>query len=368
MNEPAALQRDMRKAVAEEFRDPEAAAVSLFDALEAGMITEMSFDEFASASAATSQDMQNLFTCIEYMRYMEGEKHLLFFTQDGLFFPKGRTEGYSGVAQVANDARVALDTFQTGGLYTPPAIPRTQIGAAGMVRTQPNPGGWIPDRTYAVQSMREVSRLTGGRASVFEDVSKALDRINEITRVQYLLGYYPQDDRWDGGYRRIEVKVNRPGLKVSFRHGYYARDTLRPYDKEEFLAYSRISAAAFHERNLDDLPFQVGTESTVGPGGQEQIRVDLQIDPSRIEFRQANDRHTARLRIVLFWANSKGEFLGEDWKNVDFRLMEDSYQRYLVSGIPFSISVPLLGPKQILKVIVYDAGGDRVGSRLIKMR
>ena len=57
--------------------------------------------------------MQNIYTCIRYMRFMPGEKHLLFFTPDGLFFP--RLEYDNGLAAYANDARVAIDTFQTGG-------------------------------------------------------------------------------------------------------------------------------------------------------------------------------------------------------------------------------------------------------------
>ncbi len=212
------------------------------------------------------------------------------------------------------------------------------------------------------------SQLTGGRTAIQEDIGKALTRINEITRVAYLLGYYPRDDRWDGEYRSISVKVNRPGLKVSFRQGYYARDTLQPFDREEFLAYSRISAAASHERDLGDIPFQISTEKVVDAGGQPLIWVNLRIDPARIEFKQVNGRHTGRLRVVLFYADGKGNFLGEDWKNVDFRLLEDTYRSYMALAVPFSLSIPLLDPKQIVKVIVFDMQGSRVGSRLVRMR
>jgi len=62
----------------------------------------------------------------------------------------------------------------------------------------------------------------------------------------------------------------------------------------------------------------------------------------------------------------KGDFLGEDWKVVDLRLQEDTYRQYVESGIPCSIFVPLIQPNQWLKVIVYDPGGDKVGSKLIR--
>ncbi|MBZ5495791.1 MAG: hypothetical protein LAP85_05270 [Acidobacteriia bacterium] len=60
-----------------------------------------------------------------------------------------------------------------------------------------------------------MSQQTGGRSAVYEDIGKALARTEGATRVEYLLGYYPRDDNWDGKYRHIEVKVDRPGVKVS---------------------------------------------------------------------------------------------------------------------------------------------------------
>ncbi len=35
-----------------------------------------------------------------------------------------------------------------------------------------------------------------------------------------MLGYYPKNDRRDGGFRRIEVKMKKPGLEVHARRGY----------------------------------------------------------------------------------------------------------------------------------------------------
>jgi len=40
------------------------------------------------------------------------------------------------------------------------------------------------------------------------------------------------------------------------------------------------------------------------------------------------------------------------------------YQLVMKSGIPFSTLMPLIRFNQRLKVIVYDPGTDRVGSRL----
>jgi len=41
-----------------------------------------------------------------------------------------------------------------------------------------------------------------------------------VARNQYTLGYYTQTTLADN-YRDIEVRVDRPGLVVTAKHGYY---------------------------------------------------------------------------------------------------------------------------------------------------
>ena len=46
--------------------------------------------------------------------------------------------------------------------------------------------------------------------------------IEDELRSQYAIGYVPIDQEHDGKYRKLEVKVDKKGLKVSVRRGYYA--------------------------------------------------------------------------------------------------------------------------------------------------
>lgn len=246
-----AAETSMRQAEAAENSDQVMQSLMTFDTLQADAITlSLPFDEFAPRAAGSFQDMQNLYTCIEYLRYMAGEKHLLFLTAEGLISPSGREDEEQHIAAAANDARVAIDTFHGGGVFPDADRYPNKGNTVSLANPVPPPpesqASW--SRTFMISALRDVSELTGGRAAVYRDIGEALDRVNETTRAEYLLGYYPQDEAWDGQYRQIDVKVNRPGLKVSFRHGYYARDTLQPYDLLQFLAYNRMQSAGAYER------------------------------------------------------------------------------------------------------------------------
>lgn len=54
------------------------------------------------------------------------------------------------------------------------------------------------------------------------DLDHAFRDIAEEARAYYLLGYTPRNDRADGRFRRIEVRVSRKGLKARARKGYFA--------------------------------------------------------------------------------------------------------------------------------------------------
>jgi Ca-activated chloride channel family protein len=77
--------------------------------------------------------------------------------------------------------------------------------------------------------IQQLAETTGGQAffpSVLEDLDVKYARVLAEIKAQYTLGYLSTNARTDGSWRKVEVKVRRPGLKVRSRRGYYA-----PYRK-----------------------------------------------------------------------------------------------------------------------------------------
>ena len=76
------------------------------------------------------------------------------------------------------------------------------------------------------EGMVRIANETGGLAFLPDriiDLDKVFSHIAAELRAQYLLGYYPTDERNDGSFRRISLRVrNQPELRIRTRQGYYS--------------------------------------------------------------------------------------------------------------------------------------------------
>jgi len=235
-----------------------------------------------------------------------------------------------------------------------------------------------------------IARETGGevlKLGTEEKLVGALDKAIMNLRMGYTLGFAPAGAKKDEGFHKLVVKLKPakpcPGCAVQARSGYYAGlpaslrqgssagGVVQPYNCEEYaaemLAQQMISTAASIETELNGLTLQVSITTATDADARPQIRADLRIDSRNIRFRTANGRQTGKLRIAIFCADAKGNYVGEDWKTLDMNLQEETYQRFLQSGIPVSILIHLKAMPQILKVIVCDMWGVRVGSRILRV-
>jgi len=96
-----------------------------------------------------------------------------------------------------------------------------------------------PPSIYGVSgkdALKKLAEATGGASFFPQNVSEVEEicrRIARDLRNQYTIGYRPSNEKLDGSWRKIQVRLNAPKsmskLKVRTRQGYYApRDTRSP--------------------------------------------------------------------------------------------------------------------------------------------
>ena len=78
---------------------------------------------------------------------------------------------------------------------------------------------------HGEEVLKKLAEATGGRMLEVKGMDKmnaALDEISDELHHQYSLGYYPENQNWDGKYRKIQIVTQQQGYKVHARKGYYA--------------------------------------------------------------------------------------------------------------------------------------------------
>ena len=108
------------------------------------------------------------------------------------------------------------------------------------------------------KTLKELSEISGGK--YFENVDEYVtisQEIQNITGNYYVLGYYI-DEKWDGRYHNIEVKVKRKGCEVFAQGGYF--------NPKPFTAFSELEK----QLHLIDLAL------SENPYSQEPLRFPLE--------------------------------------------------------------------------------------------
>lgn len=77
---------------------------------------------------------------------------------------------------------------------------------------------------HGEEVLKKMAEATGGRmleVRGMDKLQKALDEISNELHHQYSLGYYPENQNWDGKFRAIQITPQEHGYKVFARKGYY---------------------------------------------------------------------------------------------------------------------------------------------------
>ena len=116
---------------------------------------------------------------------------------------------------VANRSNVSFYPVDAGGLTAVdsdmgPGMPRPIHVDIARIRTR-------------VEHLQTLAVETDGLAVInTNDIDRGLRRIVDDLTSYYLLGYYSSNAKLDGRFRKITVKVTRPGVSVRARRGYKA--------------------------------------------------------------------------------------------------------------------------------------------------
>ncbi|MGE0815719.1 MAG: VWA domain-containing protein [Vicinamibacterales bacterium] len=131
--------------------------------------------------------------------------------------------------------------------------------------------------------LRELALETDGEVVLNTNIDRALPKLLTDIGSYYLLGYVSTNQKLDGKYRRLTVKVTRPGVSTRSRPGYVA-----PTEAE-------VTAAAAPAETRREAPDEVARALARLPGGRAPtaLVVDAVGGPGSLRIALEIDRATA---------------------------------------------------------------------------
>src|SRR5882724_33586 len=161
------------------------------------------------------------------------------------------------------------------------------------------------ERIASHVTMNDMADRTGGRAFInTNDLAASMSSSVDDGSTYYTLEYYPDNKKWDGLFRSIQVRSSRPGVNLRYRAGYYALDPEK-VNKED----SDAVAESFSRALQVDAPAatQIVFQAHVQPPSDKnkKVVVALHIDPRTLAFEHKDGgMEFARLSCTV-WAYGK---------------------------------------------------------------
>jgi len=217
-------------------------------------------------------------------------------------------------------------------------------------------------------SLRVMADETGGFAVVNRnDFATAFQRIVDDNSSYYVMGYYSTNDRRDGRFRKIEVRLNnRPGLVVRARKGYVAPRGRAPNTTAAAAKSGGTSPelkdAMESPLPLSALPLAVTASVFKGPAPKGSVVVSTFINGSTLPLTETDGMFKNDLEIVGIATDDKGKSFTTDRNTVNLNMKPDSAKRVAATGFRIIQSLELAPGRYSLRVGVREGNTLKAGS------
>ena len=181
-----------------------------------------------------------------------------------------------------------------------------------------------------------------------------------------MLGYYSTNEKRDGRYRRIEVKLGQPGLQVRARRGYMAPRGKAPAPAKVTTGNEAISAAMRDAINSPlqepGLPMTVFAAPFKGTAPNASIVIVTQVQGSAIPFTSGDGKLSNALEVSYVLVDGKGDIKAAKSETVKLGLKPETYQRVQAGGFRVQSRAEVPPGKYQLRLAAREVNGGRTGS------
>jgi VWFA-related protein len=313
----------------------------------------------------------------EFMSGVRGRRKALLLVGEGVDYNIYEAVGVLGstASSVLLDTHDAIAAATRGNVSIYALDPRgLQTGSEDLITqssTFPDQGAGLntiqQELRLSQDSLRVLASNTGGFAAVNRnDLDGAFDRIVRENSSYYVLGYYSDNARRSGRYRKLEVRVKRPGLRVvRSRNGYYEARGRRPNQPTPGPNAMPVQLAETLGSPLPvaGVPMKVFAAAYKGEAPNAAVALAVEIDANALNFVEKGGVYLEQLDVANTATDSRGKVIPSERHTLNLSLKPDTYERVKAAGFRVVSQINLPPGRYQVRVAAANRSG-KAGSVL----
>ncbi|MFZ0303256.1 MAG: VWA domain-containing protein [Terracidiphilus sp.] len=305
----------------------------------------------------------------QYMIGMANRANITFYSVD----PKGLvtySQTGSGAGALGDATVETQDMSQTGvGQVSSAAGETRSLGASSGVgevtqsQAQAQETAENGMRSNPEDWLRDLARQTGGVAIINTNDYKApLRVVMDEVRTYYEAAYDPTITTYDGKFRKISVKIDRPGIEVHTRSGYFALPQLG--GGQQVFAYE---VPLLNALTAADAPTQVSFSAAAdrfserGPKIEYELTIEAPL--KGLTFEKQADGKTAVVDapMIAVVKDSSGNIVTKFSKDFAVTVDASKVDQYQQGDLIQNFKAELDPGTYSLEAVVMDKKGNKMG-------
>jgi VWFA-related protein len=280
----------------------------------------------------------------------------------GAFNQQVRQESSEGVRRTAallSDAQIAIYPVDARGLIGAIGISDASsqgVNSAGLLKigndygsSVASAGGGMVD---SQASMVEIAAETGGR--VFKnrnDIDNSIAVASNDGGTCYTLGYYPGRKKADNAFHKFNVSVNRPGVQLRYRRGYFAVEPGKASAKEKD---AELTGTLFNVTVQETMVLFDAQIVVPAPAAKVQLPVRFLVRPDSFIADEEKGGVKVDLDFVVAAITADGRLAAREAKTVNASLDPAQFAQVKQRGLMLPVEIGLPPGSYNLRLAVRD--------------
>ena len=315
----------------------------------------------STGEAQTDMVYRNIEAAMRRLAVMPGQRVMVFVSPGFIVTLETREQG--DLIDRANRSNIVINTIDARGLYAPDVLGDISQPSYG----SPQSAGMRAQFRLSEQNedafiLGELADGTGG--TFFQnrnDLDVGMSRAVGAPDVSYVLGFSPQNLKYDGKMHLLKVSLaSKSKLVVQARHGYYAPRTVKDPAQE---AKEEIQEAIFSQEEMHDVPIELQNQFFKSSDTQAKLAVLTRVDVNAIRFRKDAGRSKDNLTFATAIFDQNGNFITGGEKILDMKLLDATLARLDHTGLTVKSSFDIKPGTYLVRMVVRDGEGSQMAAK-----